>query len=392
MSCMFGVPLIKELLARDLSACSLTTHKSPSVPEMTLFGPGPGPRATGEGKSCHIVVRVDHQQGTWKARIPAFMGRGGRRSLCSGVNSCTPLQGLITQVSLEIPRRTDPWREGGLLGRGESGAMSSRVSRASANHHRHQRFYWKEFIWRVYQGCPSVYSLPAGRRLGGSRYRHAAVFKDAKVTAFMNFHSGATYCFHQWLYLRCPPSFLPNSLSLSWLFSSWFKHPPLFFFISFPLSLLKTGQKMNLCKTRTSYIFFFSSPCIAFSPRLLEYVKYIHVWSHPSVPAEEIIMKRQNQSPRPVGFLSICIRIPQDAFKCCRPLPLCVRDKSRCQHVIACRFFSFFFFFLLYVGATAEELWITAEMHPGRCEFRALARLLFFPFFSRGYDMIIHLC
>lgn len=64
MSWMFGVPLIKELLAGDLSACSLTTHKSPSVPEMTLFGPGPGPRATGEGKSCHIVVRVDHQQGT----------------------------------------------------------------------------------------------------------------------------------------------------------------------------------------------------------------------------------------------------------------------------------------------------------------------------------------
>lgn len=31
-------------------------------------------------------------------------------------------------------------------------------------------------------------------------YRHAAVFKDTKVTAFMNFHSG-TYCFHQLLYL-----------------------------------------------------------------------------------------------------------------------------------------------------------------------------------------------
>lgn len=30
------------------------------------------------------------------------MGQGGCWSLCSGVNSCTPLQGLITQVSLEI--------------------------------------------------------------------------------------------------------------------------------------------------------------------------------------------------------------------------------------------------------------------------------------------------
>lgn len=69
---------------------------------MTLFGPGPGPARQGEGKSYHIVVRVDHQHGTWKEYIPGFMGQGGCWNLCSRVNSCTPLQGLITQVSLEI--------------------------------------------------------------------------------------------------------------------------------------------------------------------------------------------------------------------------------------------------------------------------------------------------
>lgn len=69
---------------------------------MTLFGPARGPRTTGEGKSYHIVVRADHQQGTWKDYIWGLMGQGGCWSLCSGVNSCTPLQGLITQVSLDI--------------------------------------------------------------------------------------------------------------------------------------------------------------------------------------------------------------------------------------------------------------------------------------------------
>lgn len=40
------------------------------------------------------------------------MGKGGCTSLCSAVNSCTPLQGLITQVSLEIPATETPGGRG----------------------------------------------------------------------------------------------------------------------------------------------------------------------------------------------------------------------------------------------------------------------------------------
>lgn len=40
------------------------------------------------------------------------MGQGGCWSLCSGVNSCTPLQGLITQVSLEILATKTPGGRG----------------------------------------------------------------------------------------------------------------------------------------------------------------------------------------------------------------------------------------------------------------------------------------
>lgn len=40
------------------------------------------------------------------------MGQGGCWSLCSGVNSCTPLQGLITQVSLEILTTETPGGRG----------------------------------------------------------------------------------------------------------------------------------------------------------------------------------------------------------------------------------------------------------------------------------------
>lgn len=50
--------------AGDLSACSVTAYKSPSVSAMTLLGPEPGPAQRGGGEFYHIVVRVDHQQST----------------------------------------------------------------------------------------------------------------------------------------------------------------------------------------------------------------------------------------------------------------------------------------------------------------------------------------
>ena len=54
------------------------------------------------------------------------MGQGGRWSLCSGVNSCTPLQGLITQVSLEILATEPPG------GRGAGNRTECNVHHASA--------------------------------------------------------------------------------------------------------------------------------------------------------------------------------------------------------------------------------------------------------------------
>lgn len=54
------------------------------------------------------------------------MGWGGYWSLCSGLNSCTPLQGLITQVSLDILATETP----GVTGAGKSSQRN--VHRASA--------------------------------------------------------------------------------------------------------------------------------------------------------------------------------------------------------------------------------------------------------------------
>lgn len=97
-----------------------------------------------------------------------------------------------------------------MLGTEPSAMCAVSAPRSSANHHPQEHFYWKEFISQVYQRCPTVYfPVLAFKRSGGPLheeglcYRHAAVFKDTKVTAFMNFHSG-TYCFHQLLYLMCP--------------------------------------------------------------------------------------------------------------------------------------------------------------------------------------------
>lgn len=89
------------------------------------------------------------------------MGQGGCTSLCSEVNSCTPLQGLITQVSLEIPATKTPGGRG--AGEKKSRAMCAvSVPRSSANHHPQEHFYWKEFISQLYQRCPSVYFLVWG--------------------------------------------------------------------------------------------------------------------------------------------------------------------------------------------------------------------------------------
>lgn len=139
------------------------------------------------------------------------MGQGGCWSLCSGVNSCTPLQGLIKQVSLEIPATETPG------GRGSGKRTECNVRRVSAALLRKSSSSRTFLLERIYfaslsKMSPSIFSSAgwllafnqSGSPLHEERlcYRHAAVFKDTKVTAFMNFHSGA-YCFHQLLYLMC---------------------------------------------------------------------------------------------------------------------------------------------------------------------------------------------
>lgn len=115
--------------------------------------PGQARLNRGEGSLDHIVVRVDHRQRTWKEDIPGFMAQGGCPSLCSGVNSCTQSQGLITRVSLEIPATETP----GGRGPGGGGNEPNLHHASSANHRPQQHFYWEEFISQVYQRCPPVY-------------------------------------------------------------------------------------------------------------------------------------------------------------------------------------------------------------------------------------------
>ena len=141
--------------------------------------------------------------------------------------------------------------------------------------------------------------LPAFRRRSGLDtrerlcYRHAAVFKDMKLTAFMNFHMGP-YCFHQLLYL----------ISLSALVSWWFKQlwvPPPDWTKS-----LHVKQEAPMFVS-ILYFVFITSP-----HRTLEYVKYIHLWCH--LPQMWFRRRKQswngricamcNQSLNPEGILS----------------------------------------------------------------------------------------
>lgn len=184
------------------------------------------------------------------------MGRGGRRSLCSGLNSCTPLQGLITPVSLEIPRRPDPWREGDCWDRGEPGAMGRRVSRglrksSSAPTFLLERIYLASlsrmplrifFPWRPAIGGIALQTCCCLQRCKGDSV-HEFPFEGGLHIAFINdFISGVTP--------RPPLSF---SLSLSF---NRFLHDLnicCFLFLFFPPLAPPDWTKMNLCKIRTSY-------------------------------------------------------------------------------------------------------------------------------------------
>lgn len=174
------------------------------------------------------------------------MGRGGRRSLCSGLDSCTPLQGLITRVSLEIPRRPGPLEGGGLLGRASLRAAAS--AGASANHHRHQRFYWKEFIWRVYQGWASVYFSPGSRRSGGIALQTCCCLQRCEGDSVHEFPLGAGRAWGDAGHIAFINDLISGVQPSAALFS--------------PLSPHRTGQKKNL---------------FLLSPGTLEYVKSIRV-------------------------------------------------------------------------------------------------------------------
>lgn len=62
-----------------------------------------------------------------------------------------------------------------MLGKGVRAACTAAALCSSANHHSQERFYWKEFISRVYQRCPLVY-FPASQRL-----TKAVVFTHGKL-------------------------------------------------------------------------------------------------------------------------------------------------------------------------------------------------------------------
>lgn len=156
---------------------------------------------------CQSRSSTEHMKGC----IPAFMGQGGCTSLCSAVNSCTPLQGLITQVSLEIPATKTPG------GRGAGGKKNQVqcvpcVCRAPPQIIILKNIFTGKNLFHsfikdvpryIFQ-CGVIAEVPPERQPPHRErlcYRQAAVFKDTQVTAFMNFHLCA-YCFHQLFYLH----------------------------------------------------------------------------------------------------------------------------------------------------------------------------------------------
>lgn len=140
------------------------------------------------------------------------MGQGGCWSLCSGVNSCTPLQGLITQVSLEILAAETPGGRG-VLGKELTCSVrhaSTVLLRKSSSSRTFllERIYFtslSKMSHSIFSSCKRLIKAVVFTQ-GQLMLQTCCCLQRYKGDSFMNFHVGA-YCFHQLL-----PYFLVSTI------------------------------------------------------------------------------------------------------------------------------------------------------------------------------------
>lgn len=189
---------------------------------------------------------------------------GGCWSLCSGLNSCTPLKGLITQVSLEILATETPG------GRGAGNRTQCNVHRVSAALLRKSSSSGTFLLERIYFTSLSKMSLSIFSSVWGS-----LTFNQS-----CSLYTRRAYVTDMLLSSKIP------RWQLSWI-SIWVH---IAFINSFPYFLVCTvsfliyaaqgspfsPDRMYLCEER--FIFFcLNTFSFTYTHRTLEYVKYIHV-------------------------------------------------------------------------------------------------------------------
>lgn len=201
------------------------------------------------------------------------MGWGGCWGLCSGVNSCTPLQGLITQVSLEILATETPG------GRGVGKRSECSVRHASAAFLCKSSSLGTFLLERIYftslsKMSLSIFSSEWGLRTcnqSGCLYVSKACVTDmllsSKIARWQL--SWISIWVHIAFITFMAFSFPAFLLQLFPLFSLWFQH---------------RWEEMSWVFHKNSNNFDKKSgyeteePLDLLSQRTLEYVKHIHVW------------------------------------------------------------------------------------------------------------------
>ena len=187
------------------------------------------------------------------------MGQGGCWSLCSGVNSCTPLQGLITQVSLEILATETPG------GRGAGNRTECNVRHVSAALLRKSSSSRTFLLERIYFTSLSKMPLSIFSRVcrDCKHLIKAGVFTRGELMlqtcCCLQRYKGDS--FHEFPFGYILLSSITFSFSyflVSTIFFTWFKQHK----VLHPLSHTHTHthspprlDKMYLCKTPGSYVF-----------------------------------------------------------------------------------------------------------------------------------------
>lgn len=200
------------------------------------------------------------------------MGQGGCWSLCSGVNSCTPLQGLITQVSLEIPATETPG------GRGAGKRTKCNVHHVSAALLRKSSSSRTFLLERIYFASLSKMSLSI----------FSSVWRSLTFNQSSRLYTRKAYVTDMLLSSKI------RRWQLSWI-SIWVHIAFINYFLFFLFPCLhrflhdlnstwfslQNGQNVFVWEP---HIFFcrhtFVSTYTQKEERTLEYVKYIHVWCH----------------------------------------------------------------------------------------------------------------